>query len=1759
MQMLDHLSKNTVVRSPSEHIRAETLRRIQHFLSDPALSVYPDLKGMCERVSDSYRDRVIIELLQNAHDAHPSVSSDGRIKFILDMSEEPHGTLYVANDGAGFSHDNFDALCSPTRTTKDVNEAIGNKGVGFLSVFQVCAHPEIFSRLSPESRGFDGFCFRFADDPTLTRFLEAEQLGDTAELVIASMPRVYLGCPANASNGAVEELAKDGYATVVRLPLKSAEAAESVAAQLSNLAKEIPPVQLFLTRVTALSVERRGCDPVFNTLTRTTQVIHEEHELRLMIVSCGHRRYAVVERIVPYAAVIEVIQRDVMAEKMPEAWLKWTGDAVVSVAVAADGAPLDGRLYNFLPMGADAVSQFPGYLDAPFLASLNRQTLQSGVKLNHMFLAVAQETALAGARLAKAKLEHVQARQVVLDLLMWKGSGQDEIREKIFASRDALLPSIAGTRALEGWASFADARAWPTDEFITPALAARAAPFPLLDPSIDSGRLKLLEQFLAGKRVLQCTNEERADVVEGVASDLAKRKTSIERWNRFYASVRALFKDAGEALHGRKLLLTARRQLDLTDAPILARGKRRRLSAVFLPPLRDVDSAEVLKNLPRNVQRRIAYLHPDLELSRDRTSLARRFFVGNGLLREYESREILRLLANAISAPGETQDPDGLRWQALTVMMQIVVGEDIADAIVAELNVHVPTRQGWSRANVAYLGDSWKRKSGGGLERLFDRAAGISTELDNHAERVLRRYADWPIASGNRDNWETFLLKAGVSDTLRPVPALSGSAPRACPHALASTLATRAGLPKDQTDCWKALMGRGNNLANPQTIYTAISAMRAPGQLDFDALAPVAGPDYAKEIVRMIERSPEVLRMTVFKPDHPHAPDRRQWPSPLAAFVRGVAWVPLSQGSLERLQAAWLPGTETGTPPPFLPIVSLDLRDVLSRSELAAAELRDAGLSEYGNRISAWRFLSVAGELVERATHQVDKERIYSASQDAWQQADLQQPPPAQLRLLGRVNGEVTVASPDLPNAPGAVVSDGDDRQLFAATAQSGAGTLVIEPPPNRAGEVGAYLATRFPDRVRRASAIQANFESRGEPIRFEPGDPLIEDMLGDEVRQIVVLTQRYRNSLYRGPIEQVLERLSQLRIRFVDDLSIRAGTVVDPVPMFATRAVLHKDNYGQTVLCHSELKESGRLLVAIAEPLGEALGSRRFIGEPILAFAAQLGPNALASNHEDYSAILNMPVEVIGRVLGASRASIGNLLRTLRPFVALFGGQDAAADFVTGRGLHCEDEVKASLMALEHLLPVEPDSLIKRCREAGEIEPVAIALGVDLARLNAELESLGPPYTQLDFTDRHQATLSAFLTRKDRFIRESVRASFRGVFASGADLSRYVQTRDAALPILPEGFGRLAISLDQDVMQGWLDSWMTASGVVSITDIPEGREAIDAVRDHNQRQLRSWASRLREAVLIRLEQESPLRQQWLSLADVESNLVKAASSGGWMDFERLTEGTALGWMSRGGMWPKDWPLSLDALGLSETERSKFARDEQAARNAAATRRRTIEHSGGVFTVGADTLSTLVNQIANRVAQNAALLATSMRTAHGRPIAIRASSGGGGGGGGGGRGMPRLSDDEREVIGFFGEAIAFNWLKQRFGTKRVVDESAWKSGYRQHICGEKGNDGLGYDFEVANGGTHWFFEVKATKLVGPQDRQTIELGSSEIAHAESCKADKRFRYRILYVMNALQPERALIFPLPNPRSRAGLAFFAEQESTGVRLLFPLAR
>ena len=62
------------------------------------------------------------------------------------------------------------------RSSKPPGERIGNKGVGFRSVLQVCAFPEIYSG-DPDGPGgaFDGFCFGFASDDDIRRMVDGDE------------------------------------------------------------------------------------------------------------------------------------------------------------------------------------------------------------------------------------------------------------------------------------------------------------------------------------------------------------------------------------------------------------------------------------------------------------------------------------------------------------------------------------------------------------------------------------------------------------------------------------------------------------------------------------------------------------------------------------------------------------------------------------------------------------------------------------------------------------------------------------------------------------------------------------------------------------------------------------------------------------------------------------------------------------------------------------------------------------------------------------------------------------------------------------------------------------------------------------------------------------------------------------------------------------------------------------------------------------------------------------------------------------------------------------------------------------------------------------------------------------------------------------------------------------------------------------------------------------------------------------------------
>jgi hypothetical protein len=102
---------------------------------------------------NSEDNHFLLELIQNAQDNKYGEGTEPSILFRATPE-----LLIVENNELGFTAQNVKSLCSAAESTKtDKTMYIGEKGIGFKSVFKVTHAPEVHS---------NGFHFRFLRDPT---------------------------------------------------------------------------------------------------------------------------------------------------------------------------------------------------------------------------------------------------------------------------------------------------------------------------------------------------------------------------------------------------------------------------------------------------------------------------------------------------------------------------------------------------------------------------------------------------------------------------------------------------------------------------------------------------------------------------------------------------------------------------------------------------------------------------------------------------------------------------------------------------------------------------------------------------------------------------------------------------------------------------------------------------------------------------------------------------------------------------------------------------------------------------------------------------------------------------------------------------------------------------------------------------------------------------------------------------------------------------------------------------------------------------------------------------------------------------------------------------------------------------------------------------------------------------------------------------------------------------------------------------------
>ncbi|OHV68253.1 molecular chaperone Hsp90 [Pseudofrankia sp. BMG5.36] len=183
----------------------------------------------------AYRDRLVAELLQNAVDAAAVAGVAGRVLIRLAGDQ-----LEVANTGAPLTAAGVEALSTLRASAKRDTGAIGRFGAGFAAVLAVSDEPSIVSRnpamtrIGEETPGgpaegpsegappASARGVRWSKEWTVAAVHEIGAAGLRAELARRDGAAPTLRLPFAVVD---EQPPPDGYDTVVRLPLRDAEAA----------------------------------------------------------------------------------------------------------------------------------------------------------------------------------------------------------------------------------------------------------------------------------------------------------------------------------------------------------------------------------------------------------------------------------------------------------------------------------------------------------------------------------------------------------------------------------------------------------------------------------------------------------------------------------------------------------------------------------------------------------------------------------------------------------------------------------------------------------------------------------------------------------------------------------------------------------------------------------------------------------------------------------------------------------------------------------------------------------------------------------------------------------------------------------------------------------------------------------------------------------------------------------------------------------------------------------------------------------------------------------------------------------------------------------------------------------------------------------------------------------------------------------------------------------------------------------------------
>ena len=1808
------------------HIERIADRKIKGFLGtidadgeyyDP---VHKQNQSLSQHIIADYHGRFLIELVQNAHDAHSRERADGKIAVLLASDEGQSGTLYIANTGQPFLSKNVDALCEMGLSSKPPGEAVGNKGLGFRSVRHVTDVPQIFSRLVEGEGGaeFDGYCFTFARGTELDPLLPDAR---TRELARSDLPAFYIPRWLKDAPENVLAFASRGFSTVVRLPLRNEAALDVVRNEMIGLSKADAPLLLFLRRIKSLEAIVEGArlakDAFSVTFTRDEKPVLDD--ANLAEVDLGENgTFWVVRSAIPEEEMQAAVAEGLDSGALPQSWKGWTGPGEVALAVPVgdDSDGFGSRLYTFLPMGRGATSPFRGHLHGSFFPSSNRMSLDPTIGVNSLVLDHAVRLAAATAqRLVQMTSEESVgspvelARRSAIDILLWKTPPSlfsTEAGEGIQQAESLDLGTVMALEIARRWqvpklddativpvftSSQIDGGGDPIVGWFAPIAARRVSVTPgafsievIARHGASTGvapiwaglgvrRIDALVEFLSlhlGSTFKErLSTQESASIAEALAREISLSRTAdFSGWTAFYRDLSDFVGGDGSALAGKRILICQDGSLRETrpagqpepHTSQTAKRQRRRAArdaVVFVPPRRGETEQSIGEEFypPAPLREFFAFLHDRLPWYGELA--AARQFLERDLAQPFESEALLTRISQIVERDATKRvRTAGLRWAFAIWRRSVAIKRPIA--LNATYRLYVPTTGGeFVRAVDAVFSSAWPdRTLGYLLQRFLEVAPENLSDIEDLRGRRIAPPAHSTFGKRLIDEWTDFLIGIGVQRGLHP---RSVDLPHYVQASQMTAFAFMAdiGLPESFSGLLKKDISSrpGNLLRLPSsTNYEIVQPLWwMPGQSDVDRFSDEAFEAYARLIVEWIPKVEHRQLWVEVRHEHSYRSDTRDWPTPLAAFLRSSAWVPCEEPSDEGLRRrryapaeVWLPSASDRYPP-FLRRPSFRFARALDRAPEGATALlrKHAGFKTLNSPDTLQdQAAFLASQFADGCVRKFYERELINIYSRVWQRLSGEpnvppQPGAVPSRLLVRRQGQLSLAS--VAGAATELVYVRDSGDAIAASLVDVIGDPLFEVRVADPAKVGLLMRRLYGNKVRLTSELKYEINVDGLALASLPLTstlvqrcPWLRSMLAVALEALDSVDMN-RLPADRSSIIQSIDRVELLLASSVT-FSLE-GRDVTPTEL---RPAYHFERTeGQSVIVvlgHGGL--SWPKVEAALPAIGEAIRHPAVVPHMKL-LVRQLASDGISIDDRPVGQTdllkLCRALELSEQATEAARDSLGERIDRLFPWLRAvvfdLGGENALEIWVAGESDAAEDG-SAVLDLLRKSLPEgarAPDDVLEAIKASFSVAELRERLDLDFAAFNASLVATG---SSPDVDPEGQAAQLAYFVDENRIaiceaLRELVAPSVLG-FEPDA---RYREARDALSQIsADEDWLPRYQRVPDDLLATRVDAWLVGKGAPVLGSAASGLADLNSVRAANTVVLRKTAAVAQPLVRAWAIQHGVVPHDvWREVSHAEAELRRKLDEAGAFDCRAWTDTELLRWFGRLAVWPQGMPLSTDRteLGVAQTEVEAQAQRAREDREQMDRQARSVQLNGEFrdpetvdwLKLSDEVSSGLSRAVLNRPIGTFADLI---------PTADLPKRGGGGGGGGGGAfvGVPQAKKD---MIGLLGELTVYHWLKARQPGHDI--DACWVSSNSEQFTGRKGCDGLGYDFRIAFNKQTWFIEVKAST----EDPCRFELGETEVRRARDvARSRSAERYVVAYVANVGSTKATTIDILPNP-------------------------